>query len=190
MADAGQRGELTVGRPTSGFAGAAKALAQKQVLVTVRMVLHRRDNVKSTLGIERRSLETEGHENHLQAAPPARLLLRRTKQSRPQTLFATRLVNPELANFRASAPGIAADPGYDPIVIVPHKNREPLAVGDARCDGVELVEAILQILNLTWCWLSADDEFRRAHCLYWLEIRDLVEAHHDRGQFKPEILSD
>lgn len=131
--------------------------------MTVRVVVHHRDDFKSVLGIEGRSLEAERHEKHLTAASPARLLLRCREQPRPQSLVAPRLLHPELAYFRATAPRIPTDPGNDPPVFVPHEDRQPRAVRDTCCGNVELVEPILQVLNVAWRRLGADDEFRRVH---------------------------
>ena len=57
----------------AALAGFAKTLAQEQVLVTARVVVHHRHDLKAVLGVERRSLESERHENNLPTAPPASL---------------------------------------------------------------------------------------------------------------------
>jgi hypothetical protein len=129
------------------------------------MVVHHRDDFKSVLGIEGRSLEAEGHEKHFPAATPAGLSLCCSKQSRAQSLPAPRLLNPELANLRPTAPRIPADPGDDPMVLVPHEDRQPLAARDACRGGVELIEPILQELNIVWRRLGADEKFTIAHGL-------------------------
>jgi hypothetical protein len=152
-------------RPAAGLRGCAKVLAQKDVLVTVWVVVHYRHDFKSVPGIKGGSLEAERHEKYLPAAPPARFLFCRRKQPRPQPLPATRLLHPELANLRATAPRIPTDPGNDPMGVVPHEDREPRAVGDACRGAVELIEPILEALDLDWRRLGADDEFRSAHCL-------------------------
>lgn len=71
----------TVGAPR--LVHAAKALTQEHILVTVRVVVHHRDNLKSAFGIECWSLKAERHEQDLPAAPPAGLFLCCTKQLRP-----------------------------------------------------------------------------------------------------------
>ena len=94
--------------------------------MTVRVVVHHRDDFKSVLGIEGRSLEAERHEKHSPAAPSARLLLCCPKQARPQSPLAPHL-HPELSNLRTTAPRVPADPGNDPMVVVAHEDRQPLA---------------------------------------------------------------
>lgn len=148
-----------------GLTACDETLAQEHVLVTLRVVVHHRDDFESVPGIERRSLEAERHEQHLSAAPPARLLFCRREQPRPPSLPTPRLRHPELANFRAPAPRIPADPGDHPMIVVSHEDRQPLAIRDARRGGVELIQPILQVLDFAWRRLGAADEFRSGHCL-------------------------
>jgi len=107
------------------------------------MVVHDCDDFESVPGIKGWSLEAERHEKHLSTAAPARLFLCCSKQSRPQSVIAARLLDPELANFRARAPRIPAYPGDDPTIVVSHEDRQQLAVSDACCRGVEFVDPIL-----------------------------------------------
>src|SRR5712692_1604983 len=127
------------------------------------MVIHRGDNLKAALCVEHRSLETERREQDLPAAAPASLLLCRPEQPCPQSVFTPRFLYPELADLQATAPGIPTDARDDSIPLVPHEDREPLAVRHARHARVELVESIFQILNLLRRRLRLDDEFRSTH---------------------------
>src|SRR5690348_6687770 len=131
--------------------------------MTARVVAHDGHDLKAVLRVKRRSLESERHEENLPAAPPASLLLCCLKQPRSQSLFAPGLLHPELADFHATAPRVPTDPGSDSIFLVPYEDRQPLAVCDACCGRVELVDSILQILNLAWRRLRGDDEFGSRH---------------------------
>src|SRR5437773_8986967 len=127
------------------------------------VVVHHGHDLKAVLRVKRRSLERERHEEDLPAAPPASLVLCCLKQPRSQSLFAPDLLHPELANFEAPAPRVPTDPGSDSICLVSYEDRQPLAVCDACRGRVELVDAILQILNLAWRGLRGDDEFGSRH---------------------------
>jgi hypothetical protein len=130
--------------------------------VTARVVVHHGNDFESVPGIKGRSLKVERHEKHLSAATPACLLLNSPEQLCSQSLVASRRLHPELADFCASAPCVPADAGNNLIAIL-HEDCEPLAVRDACHGSVELVDSILQILNVAWRRLGADDEFTCAH---------------------------
>src|ERR1700674_613453 len=57
--------------PGCELAGFAEALAQQQVLVAARMVIHYRDDLKAMRGVERRGLEGERNNKDLPQPPPA-----------------------------------------------------------------------------------------------------------------------
>ena len=134
--------------------------------MSARMVVHRRDNLKAVLSIERRCLKREGREDNLPAAPSSSLLLHCLDPGRPQPLPASHLLHPELPDFATATPRVSANPGNDSIVIVPDENRQPLAVRLAGGRGLALLEPVFQVLNLGWRGLSIDDEFWITRCLW------------------------
>jgi hypothetical protein len=76
-----------------------------------------------------------------------------------QSKFSPRFLYPELPDLQTAAPRVATDSGNDATSIVFHEDRQPLAVSDAGRTRVELVDAVLQVLDLIWCRFAVDDEF-------------------------------
>src|SRR5215510_5808182 len=123
------------------------------------MVFNGGHNLKASLGVKLGRLKTERHEYNLAARPPPSLLLCCLKQPGSQALLTPRLFDPELADFHRAAPTISANPRNNLIALIPHENREPLAIGNARRLGVEFIDAILQVLYLVQPRLFRDGEF-------------------------------
>jgi len=148
---------------TGKLVGRSEPLAHEQVRVPARVIVHDRHDLEAALRVKRWGLESERHEKTLAATPSASLLLCCLKQRRSQSLFAARLLHPELANFQATAPCIPTDAGLDSILLVSQQDGQPLAICDARRCRVEFVNSIFQVLNLAWRGLCGDDECRGRH---------------------------
>jgi hypothetical protein len=116
--------------------------------MAARMVIHDSDDLEAVPGVKAGGLERERHEQNLLATSPASLFFCCPKQSCPQSLFASRFLYPELPDFQAAAPRVATDSGNDATSIVFHEDRQPLAVCDACRTRVQLVDAVLQVLDL------------------------------------------
>src|SRR6516164_44582 len=128
--------------------GSFEALAHQEGPVAAGMIGDRRDDLEADARVERRRLEGESHQQHLRAAAATRLLLRSAEQARAEAPAALRLLDPELADLAAAAPGIAADAGDDASGVVAQEEREQLAVRDAGDARVVFVDAIFEVLHV------------------------------------------
>src|SRR3954462_3352706 len=103
-------------------------LPHQQISVAARVLIENRNGFEATCCIKRRRLKIERHQDDVPATAPARFLLGRDEQTRSKSLLAPRLFDPKLANLKTPAPGVARDPGDDPLLLVPREDREPVAV--------------------------------------------------------------
>ena len=74
-------------------------------------------------------------------------------------LSTPRLLHPQLPDLAAPTPGMTTNACNDSILLIPHEDCQALAIPDACRSGVELVEAIFQVLNLFGCRIGLDREW-------------------------------
>src|SRR5262245_49314310 len=131
-----------------------QVLAHQQVLVPARMILNRRDDLKTLLFVESRRLKGEGHQDNLRATTPSRLLLGRLEQLRAEAAMTPRCFHPELAHLTGPAPRVPTDAGDNATIAVADEEREPFAAADARDVRIELIDPIFQVLHVVWRRIS------------------------------------
>src|SRR5262249_6160687 len=95
------------------LAGLDKVFPQQEILVTSWVVVYRSHSCEPALHVKGGSLERERREKDLPAAAPANLVLCGREQFRPQAPAALRLLDPELPDLAATAPGVPANPSDD-----------------------------------------------------------------------------
>ena len=141
--------ELTV--KTRVACGAGRSGAQ--------WVIVDRHDLEAVAQVEARRLEAEGHEQQLTAAAATGFVLGHHQQGRAQPLAPARGLHPELPGSSRQPPqNRAAEAGDDALVVGPHHDGHPLAAGDAGRGRVELVEAVLEILDVGRRRFVADRE--------------------------------
>jgi len=96
--------------------------------VAAWVIVDRRNHLEAAPFVERGRLKRERHQDDLRAAAPARFLFGGVEQLRSKSAVTPRLFHPELAQLTGAAPGVAANPGNDGILLADKERQQPAVV--------------------------------------------------------------
>ena len=133
------------------------------MLMATRIVRQAVDDLESQLVIEAWRLEAVGGEHDLKTIAAARFRLRNLQKAAPDPLSAILLIDPDLTDLAAAAPGMSAEPSDHLTPDIATKNSETQGIDNASRLGVELVEAILEKVNLGWRRIRSHDQLWACH---------------------------
>ena len=135
------------------------------MVMTARIVRQAVDDLESQLAIEPGRLETVRGEHDLKTTPPPRFRLSDLQQTTANPLPAMLLIDPDLTDLAAAAPGMAAEPGNDLTLSIAAKHRETHGIDDPGRLGVEFVQATLEKINLCRRRIRSHDQLWVCHSL-------------------------